>query len=660
MANDGNPSALPPLIIQQAAPNSLLGNNTGSPQKPLSLSPGQVKALLAISTSDINGLLNFSSAVTGAVLTISGALTAARVLTVQDASYTIAGTNISQTFSGVQTYSGSIVLASATPVIEINETDGGIDQKRWRMSSDGQVFRLAAAKDSSDVGSDIFSAYRNREDITYLNLAPSGGKVTIGGYTARMWISSPDDTTLRQDCWPNNPNFYGVSAGAGYAKGYTILTNGGGAGVKLRWSLIGDTDAETGANAGTTLRLLAHTDAGVQIDAPLSIVRAAGGAITTPRPFATGSYLGANNWSPNPLSGQASFGLSNNDYESWDFARTAFGERSGWIVGAYTTGNYSADIGNSFAHKANGNLYGYRPLWIDYAGNGGTLSFRIGNTLSNGTGANSAVAWSTPLTVDISSVRASALVVGTSDPGGPEILRVGGSARFAGTTTCNATLGGVANFVLSEAGSPKAYITWISASAGLGTRNGRLEIDRQFNRFVITDGGSIDRFEVSASGAVIVGADPGGPEIFRVGGSARFNGSLKVGTSNLYLESPSPDQLRLIADAGSSSQFTLSAAAGQYRSFLFATNGSYRWSMGATDEAETGASAGSSWRLNAFTDAGGYIDSPIRLDRPAGSPLILSRPLRLASAYTAGAPAATGYVTIQASNGTTYKVLVST
>ena len=39
---------------------------------------------------------------------------------------------------------------------------------------------------------------------------------------------------------------------------------------------------------------------------------------------------------------------------------------------------------------------------------------------------------------------------------------------------------------------------------------------------------------------------------------------------------------------------------------------------------------------------------------------ILSGPLRLANAYAAGAPAATGYVTIQDSSGTTYKVLVST
>jgi hypothetical protein len=40
--------------------------------------------------------------------------------------------------------------------------------------------------------------------------------------------------------------------------------------------------------------------------------------------------------------------------------------------------------------------------------------------------------------------------------------------------------------------------------------------------------------------------------------------------------------------------------------------------------------------------------------------LTLGGPLKLANAYVAGAPAATGYVTIQDSSGTTYKVLVST
>jgi hypothetical protein len=39
---------------------------------------------------------------------------------------------------------------------------------------------------------------------------------------------------------------------------------------------------------------------------------------------------------------------------------------------------------------------------------------------------------------------------------------------------------------------------------------------------------------------------------------------------------------------------------------------------------------------------------------------ILAGALRLNNAYTAGAPTATGYVTIQDSSGTTYKVLVST
>ena len=56
-----------------------------------------------------------------------------------------------------------------------------------------------------------------------------------------------------------------------------------------------------------------------------------------------------------------------------------------------------------------------------------------------------------------------------------------------------------------------------------------------------------------------------------------------------------------------------------------------------------------------------YADSAVlTLDNTSSKVATFSGPIKLANAYVAGAPAATGYVTIQDSNGTTYKVLVST
>ena len=71
------------------------------------------------------------------------------------------------------------------------------------------------------------------------------------------------------------------------------------------------------------------------------------------------------------------------------------------------------------------------------------------------------------------------------------------------------------------------------------------------------------------------------------------------------------------------------------------------------------ANQGTSTAMRFYTtDSGATAQLALTLD--SSQRTILSGPLRLANAYAAGAPAATGYVTIQDSSGTTYKVLVST
>lgn len=51
-------------------------------------------------------------------------------------------------------------------------------------------------------------------------------------------------------------------------------------GVDLRWLMGANNDAEGGANAGSSYVLTAYTDAGAAIDTPITIVRAANGAMT--------------------------------------------------------------------------------------------------------------------------------------------------------------------------------------------------------------------------------------------------------------------------------------------------------------------------------------------------------------------------------------------
>lgn len=70
-----------------------------------------------------------------------------------------------------------------------------------------------------------------------------------------------------------------------------------------RWDIRSDSDAESGSNAGSTLKITAYTDAGASIDNPVTITRAAGGTITVARPltisgtnaFSTGGTIASTN-----------------------------------------------------------------------------------------------------------------------------------------------------------------------------------------------------------------------------------------------------------------------------------------------------------------------------------------------------------------------------
>jgi Right handed beta helix region len=76
---------------------------------------------------------------------------------------------------------------------------------------------------------------------------------------------------------------------------------------------------------------------------------------------------------------------------------------------------------------------------------------------------------------------------------------------------------------------------------------------------------------------------------------------------------------------------SLNSAAGHQRIFSFLTAGVARWGMTAESGAESGGNAGSSFCLRAFDDSGSTIDTPICIDRPIGSPVVLARPLTVNS-----------------------------
>jgi hypothetical protein len=70
-----------------------------------------------------------------------------------------------------------------------------------------------------------------------------------------------------------------VNGAAGSVRRFQLNTDG-----NSRWLLEAGSTAEAGSDAGSSFSILARTDAGAAIDAPMTIVRASGGAITFARP----------------------------------------------------------------------------------------------------------------------------------------------------------------------------------------------------------------------------------------------------------------------------------------------------------------------------------------------------------------------------------------
>lgn len=84
-----------------------------------------------------------------------------------------------------------------------------------------------------------------------------------------------------------------------------------------------------------------------------------------------------------------------------------------------------------------------------------------------------------------------------------------------------------------------------------------------------------------------------------------------------------------------------------FRGFYAQTSGVNRWSFGAWGDTESGSNAGSSFFLNAYTDGGVYIDSPIAITRAAGGSMTIARPVTLSSLATFSAGATfSGTVTL--------------
>ena len=82
-------------------------------------------------------------------------------------------------------------------------------------------------------------------------------------------------------------------------------------------------------------------------------------------------------------------------------------------------------------------------------------------------------------------------------------------------------------------------------------------------------------------------------------------------------------------NSGSSRYININAAAGSIRKLRAQTNGVTRWTWGVNTTAESGADAGGNFVMDAFTDAGVFIDQPLIINRVAGGAMTLGRPVTM-------------------------------
>lgn len=172
-----------------------------------------------------------------------------------------------------------------------------------------------------------------------------------------------------------------IRAAAGQARSFVIAS-----GSSTRWNIEGTNTAETGSDAGTALAIRAYTDAAVLIDSPITITRAAGGALTISRPTtinstatvqtaagASGFTVGANDSTSCAVNINGAAGTSRQimwrsaGVVRWNAVTNLTAESgsdagSNWQLQAYTDAGVAIDSPISITRAAGGTMTLARPV----------------------------------------------------------------------------------------------------------------------------------------------------------------------------------------------------------------------------------------------------------------------------------------------------------
>ena len=191
------------------------------------------------------GLL--ASSVTGQTATFAGALTAPRSYTLPDENGTLALLGRAQSWGALQTFTAGLTVSAGTTALQAVTCT-------TLTASSLTSGRVPFAGTAGLLGDDQGFTYTGGANPT---LSFGSDATPASGATSQIILNGANNSTRR----------------------ITIRTGGS---ARWRWEYSGD---ETGSNAGCNLNWYACTDAGALIDAPISVTRAAGGAITFARPL---------------------------------------------------------------------------------------------------------------------------------------------------------------------------------------------------------------------------------------------------------------------------------------------------------------------------------------------------------------------------------------
>ncbi len=229
-----------------------------------------------IAPSEVTAATFTSTSIAFAVpLSVTGSVTASSLTAGR---LTFAGTAGLLTDAATLTYVAPVLIVGdglGTPSIRLDgaaATDRALkfhtaSVERWRVAANN------TAESGSNLGSNFYIAAF--DDTSVLIDIPFFINRALTGTIAISRITSFSTSTATN-------MFLSISAPAGQSRYVQFSTAG-----SIRWQMLCNNGAESGANAGSNFIVAAYDDSGVFIDSPITIARVAGGVMTLTRQTTT-------------------------------------------------------------------------------------------------------------------------------------------------------------------------------------------------------------------------------------------------------------------------------------------------------------------------------------------------------------------------------------